>query len=287
MTELIRFQKYNNMNKKQPAFITNQKFEKNLQDFINYKIPCELFVLWFSLKDDDEFKRWLNQTVKKIRALLETLYLDHAILPAPVLLILATTWHMRATRSPPPPERSSRERLRDLRTINSVLEVIETYNAPSLFFAELLSEEEMEQERIVKSYLKRLEEAIDKIRPRKQTDVEMRFCAQSFEDFFREITGKPMHEKIGFLLVNALGWRGKHSDLRLGAISRAKGSAIIARRLMLDSALDLQSGDTTFWGEKEKELAREREHARKLWKKIHSVSPGNTAGTISRRNQSE
>jgi hypothetical protein len=132
----------------------------------------------------------------------------------------------------------------------------------------------MEQERIVKSYLKRLEEAIDKIRPRKQTDVEMRFCAQSFEDFFREVTGKPMHEKIGFLLVNALGWRGKHSDLRLGAISHAKGPAIIARRLMLDSALDLQNGDTTFWGEKEKELAREREDARKLWKKIHSVSPG-------------
>lgn len=56
---------------------------------------------------------------------------------------------------------------------------------------------------------------------------------------------------------------------------------------MLDSALDLQNGDTSFWGEKEKELAREREDARKLWKKIHSVTPGNTMGTNSRHNQSE
>ena len=267
------------MSKKPQAFLTiRPSFEENLQAFLEYKIPCELFVLWFSLKQDHEFNSWLGTAVRGVRGCLQDLYEDCGILPAPVLLILSKTKHLCMTRSRPV-DRGSRQRLQDIKALNAALKVIETYDSPSLFFAEMLSEEEMEQERTAKNYLRSLSRAIDMIKPRKEPDVEMRFCAQSLEDFFRSVTGKPMHETIGFLLVHALDWPRPRSDLRLAAIQRAKGPAIVARRLMLEAALDLQNGDTNFWFEQEKDFARDRDEAKKLRDRlIHRERAQNSPG---------
>jgi hypothetical protein len=114
----------------------------------------------------------------------------------------------------------------------------------------------MDQEWPAKRYLKTLKEAIDRIRPHKGSDIEMRFCAQTLAGFFREITKKPLYEIVGLLLVSAFNWsRGQRAefswDLRLAALQRAKGPSINARRSTLQEALDLQNQDYTFWRERE------------------------------------
>jgi hypothetical protein len=140
---------------------------------------------------------------------------------------------------------TTRRRRKDIEAIDAVLKSIATYNAGDLLLAGLLDDkEEMEREKEVKSYLEARKTAIGKIRMHKQSDVEMRFCAQTLRDFFRSVTRNPMDEYVGSLLVHAFRWpRGFGGDLRLAALQRAKGPSIIARRLTLEEALQLQTPD--------------------------------------------
>ena len=109
----------------------------------------------------------------------------------------------------------------------------------------------MGQEWTVKGYLKTLKRVIGMTRQNKESDVEMRFCAQTLAEFFKEITGKPMYEVVGSLLVYAFEWPRGHGDLRLAAIQRAEGPSINAKRSTLREALDLQKQDYSFWKEKQ------------------------------------
>jgi hypothetical protein len=229
---------------RQPFFTPDPlpAFHDNLLSFLRRKIPCELFVLYYPVKCP-ELDGWLEEVISKDRVLtcLEDLYSQYKILPASVLLILATTKHLNMTR-PQTLRRTSRQRSHDRKILDAALKVMGVYNAASLFMSSdglLLNKAEMEQEKVVENYLKRLKHAISKIGRPKKSDTEMRFCAQTLEDFFRQVTDAPLHEQVGSLLVNAFGWPRGKSDLRLAALQHAKGPSINARRSTLQEALDL------------------------------------------------
>lgn len=255
-------------------------FDDNLRAFVEREIPCELLTLYCPSKVDREFDGWLEETARKepVLACLRELYSLFEILPAPVLLILSTTQHLRSTR-PQPLDRDVRQRRADIKALDSARKVMQTYPAVNLFLCDGLffTKEEMEQENAVKSYLESLKHVIGRIKPRKQSDVTMRFCAQTLREFFRNVTGKTMDEQVGYLLVSAFNWPRGHGDLRLATIQRAKGPSIMAKRFTLQEALDLQRQDPEhqrFWRQKEKEfsLIRKKSLAKmKLWKRRENL----------------
>jgi hypothetical protein len=206
-----------------------------------------------------EFDEWLEKTIKKKGVLdcLQDLYSAFGILPAPVLVILSYTHKLLWTR-PEPITRDARQRRADCKAIDRTLKVMETYPAYSPFFSFnglLPNKEERKTEAIAKNYLKTLKQAVKMIRPKKQSDVEMRFCAQALADFFHEITGKPQRERVGSLLVHAFNWsRGQSvaGDLRLATLQRAKGPSIITKQLALRDAINLQNRNYQFWEEEER-----------------------------------
>jgi len=255
-------------------------FDQNLRAFVDRKIPCELLTLYYPHGVDPDFDTWLEGTVKKKDVLVELqdLYSRFGILPAPVLIILAKTQQLLLLKtqeflalknSPKQSRTQKRNRNAYVKACAAALKAIEVYDAPSLFLASdglLLNREEMEQEGAVRSYLKSLKHAISMIRPRKQSDIEMRFCAQTLADFFLEITGDPRRGTVGVLMkavfpqewaARAIGPKQDFDGLRRAALERARGPSINARRFTLQEALDLQRRDPEHerhWRGQEKRL---------------------------------
>lgn len=255
---------YKNRNTKVQPSLT-PAFDNNLHAFLQRKIPCGLFTLFCAIPGiDPALNAWLDETAKNQNLIdcLKHLYTEFGILPAPVLLILATTMRLIITR-PRPLDRDSRQRRQDTETLTAALDVVNTYDASSLFLSSdssLLSKEGMEQSRIAKNYLEVLKRTIGRIKRRKQADVEMCFCAQTLREFFYNVTVGPqtLDEYVSRLLVYAFNWPRGKGDPKLAALQRAKGPSIIAKRLTLQEALDLQKqdpGHSRFWREKKKELS--------------------------------
>ena len=248
-------------------------FDNNLRAFAERKFPCELFSLHHDWYLDPDFDRWFAETTKKkeVKDCLQELYSCFGILPAPVLLILAKTQQLLSTR-PQPIDRDVRQRRADIKALESALEVMKTYPAGDLFYCGnglLIGREQMEQEWTVKKYLEDLRDAIGMIKPRKQVNVEMRFCAQTLRDFFQNVIGNNLYQQIGDLMKSAFPeeWGASDPDTRrLAALQRAKGPSINAHRFTLQEALDLQKRDPEhqrFWREKGKEISLIRSRARK------------------------
>jgi hypothetical protein len=165
-----------------------QPFDDQLYAFIDHKILCALFVHNSSLKKDP----WLKETANRVRECLEFLYDEYAILPAPILLILATTKHLMITH----PSlrlreglRSKRTRRKHIKALNEALKVLNTYGPfPGPF------EEGFESR--MRCYLEFVKDKISAIETRKETDVPMRFCAQTLRDFFQAILNDNLYEQL-------------------------------------------------------------------------------------------
>jgi hypothetical protein len=120
----------------------------------------------------------------------------------------------------------------------------------------------MQYEATAEDYLKALRrDAIGAIKPHKQSNVEMRFCAQTLKDFFQTIAHKNLYEEVGQLIKSAFPeeWGASAAGtLRLAALQRAKGPSINARKSTLQEALDLHKCDLEhqrFWRAKQKETS--------------------------------
>ena len=230
---------------KKPAPSLTKLFVRNLQQFVNGKLPCALFVHHPSLQKDP----WLR-AVSGDEAVLDCLRELHScykILPAPVLYILAKTRQIQSDRKKALPlKKNSRQRKTDIDTIATAIRVIETYSW------KLSTDEELNKKRNALNYLETLKWAIKNVEPQKrQAEVEMRFAAQTLQQFFRAVSGRSLDECTGQLLVHALKWPRGQGDgddhLRLAALQRAKGPQIVATRFTLREALDLQKQDYSYW----------------------------------------
>jgi hypothetical protein len=224
---------YKNMSKNcyKSLTVPSVPFETNLQAFSGYRIPCELTINARTLGVDPEFDRWLKETVQKkeVRGCLEDLYLNYGILPAPVLLILAETKTLLLSPSslftpPQPLNKSMRQRRKDIKALDAAVKVIRDYDLEAHFPLRKFQT---------------LRQALG-TRRRKQSNIELRFCAQTLADFFRHVADQPLHEVIGSLLNYAFGWGRETSDLRLAALQRAKGPSINAKQIILPVAIDFQ-----------------------------------------------
>ena len=253
-------------------------FDDNLQAFFEGKCPCELSTLYRPQRDVD-FNQWLIRVAGKIQDLLEELYLKYEILPAPVLLILATTKHRLMTPEPEPRYKEARQRRADMRKIDGALKVMATYDAAPVFLSTsgaLPYQEDINRQNTAKSYLENLKREIGLIRPRKQPDVNMRFCAQALREFFRNVTGsrpkarqQTLDQYVGDLLVQAFNWQCKEGEsLPKAAIQRAKGPRDPAVWGLLNDALALQHQKTGYWLEREKEIEREQNQTKKIREKL-------------------